>query len=165
MTRPPVERSWYTVRDGADLPTVAAVCRATLLVQRPRFGVLYVDVLSDEPWPADVQWAVDELSAVAVQQHRWDPTAVTLDPRIDHHIDLAAAVAPHTIYASGIAADNGKGVIWSANDTGTSLAFELQPEELAAVNARLDALGVSRDCLVPLSGDPRLPQVERPDGA
>jgi len=148
MKRPPVDRWWYTVRDGAAPASVAAVCRATLLAQRPRLDTIYVDVLSDEPWPDDVRWAVDELSALAAQQRRGDPTGAVLDPRVDRHVDLAAAVAPFTICAYGVDHDDEEGSVWSVDDTGTSCAFALRLAELAAVHRRLDALDVPRGDLV-----------------
>jgi hypothetical protein len=148
VTKPPVDRWWYTVRDGADLETVAAICRATLDAQRHRLGVLYVDILSDEPWPPDVLWAVDELSALAVEQGRKTSTGAALDPQTDRHMELAAAIAPYTIGVYGISDARSEGVTWSVHDTGSSCAFELRPEELAAVHGRLDVLGLSRDDLI-----------------
>jgi len=148
VTKPAVDRWWYTVRDGADLKTVAAISCATLGAQRHRLDVLYVDVLSDEPWPRDVLWAVDELSALAVEQRGRESTGAVLDPRSDRHAELAAAIAPYTISAYGVSQGSGEGVIWSVHDAGSSCAFELRPEELAAVHSRLDVLGLSRDDLV-----------------
>ena len=42
------------VADGVDAATVAVIYRSSLAVQRPRIQHFFVDVTSDEPWPAEV---------------------------------------------------------------------------------------------------------------
>lgn len=91
---------------------------------------------------------MDELSALAVEQGRKAPTGAALDPRTARHVELAAAIAPYTIGIYGVSDARGEGVIWSVHDTGSSCAFELWPDELAAVRSRLDVLGLSREDLV-----------------
>ncbi|MFC8921109.1 hypothetical protein [Cellulosimicrobium sp. NPDC057127] len=129
----------YTARDGASPATVAALCRGALLAQRARITKLQVDVHSDEPWPAEAVVAVQELDDLRVaRQGRiarrlgWEPgIAVELDPRDDRELGLALAVAPYTICGTGY--DASWRSIWNADDTGTSLWFELLPAELVLV--------------------------------
>ena len=145
----------YTGRDGASRADVDALCRAVLAAQRERLTRLEVDVCSDEPWPDDVEWAVDELTALTDQQRGrfarrfgWGPSITArLDPRDDRHVELAAAVASRTIGSCGLGEDGRP--IWSVDDTGTSLWFALRPAELDAVRAGLVARGVSEDVVVP----------------
>ncbi len=146
----------YTARDGATADELDALCRATLLAQRERLRHLDVDVYSDEDWPDDLRWAVEELGERAFSQRSalakrfgWSPgITVRLDPRADRDVELAAAVASRTISASGISEDGR--LAWSTADTGTGLAFELLPEELERVTAALAARGMAPDLLVPM---------------
>lgn len=162
------DQRWYTARRGADLGTVAHLCRATLRAQRDRVDVLQVDVCSDEPWPDEVGWAVRELDARRhARRRRWavwrgaEPSiSLTLDPRDDHDVELVLAVAPFTVGGDGLSFGSGA-LVWSVSDTGTSLAFELLPAELTVVRASLREGGHDPDDLVAL--DVRTPRQRRRD--
>ena len=122
--------SRLTVAGGADAATVEAVHRAALLVLRPRLVHLDVDVVSDEPWPEDVVWAVDAAEPYCVRRHWWRrrPTrAITarIDPDDDTGFAVAVALVPHTIGATGVA----RGVAYRAHDTGRALVVDLTAAE------------------------------------
>jgi uncharacterized protein (UPF0548 family) len=131
---------WFTVSDDATRTTAEATIRAALVAQRHRLHRLYVDVISDSDWPADVhtvvQLAEDRLSA-----NPRDGISLTLDPRVDEDFEIALALAPFSIGCEGIGL-NGT-FIWDANDTGTSTAFALTPTEELAVRAAITGAGGS----------------------
>ena len=151
---------WFTVADGADPATVAAIYRGALAAQRRRIEDFSVDVLSDAPWPADVLWAVAELEAMLQARRsrlrpwflRWLPhdkgPAVDLVLADDHDFVLAMAIAPFTIGGTGIS--DRQTIIWDGNDTGTSGAFQLTDDEVVEVEQSLEAAGADSTALVPL---------------
>ncbi len=118
----------------ADRNTVIAACRGSLTVQRPRIDNFTIDVLSGDPWPAEVETAVAALRQRLEQRRTRSflrlfalgADTVELDLEVDEDFALAAAIAPFTIGGSGIS--NGA-IIWDCNDTGTSVAFNLTEDE------------------------------------
>jgi hypothetical protein len=144
---------WFTVADGADPATVAAAYRGALTAVSPRMVRLEVELVSDEPWPDEVAWAVRAGLELIKGRRRprrcWWPvetssTLLRLDPRDGDQVAVAAALAPYTIGGTGI---EGRGrILWSVNDTGTSAAFRLTEDELTQVRAGVAAGG----------GDPRI---------
>lgn len=150
----------YSARDGASRATVAALCRGSLLAQRARIAKLWVDVHSDEPWPAEAVAAVQELDGLrAARQGRIarrlgsEPgVSVELDPRDDRELGLALVVAPYTICGTGY--DASWRSIWNADDTGSSLWFELLPAELVMVLDHLEEHGGRPEDVVEIGGGP-----------
>jgi hypothetical protein len=146
--------AWYTAVDGASPETVSALCRGALLAVRERVTTLQIDVYSDEPWPPDVMNAVRGLDEIRYAQQsrrarrrgREPDISVVLDPRDDHEVGLALAVAPFTICGTGY---GDRRMLWDVNDTGTSLGFSLLPAELAAVRAYVDEHGGQAEDVVP----------------
>ncbi|MFZ0161579.1 MAG: hypothetical protein WAL50_21315 [Kineosporiaceae bacterium] len=112
----------------------------SLTVQRPRIDNFTIDVLSGEPWPAEVETAVAALRQ-RLEQRRdrrlsrlfaLGADTVELDLEIDEDFALAVAIAPFTIGGTGIS--NGA-IIWDGNDTGTSVAFDLTEDERTPAHA------------------------------
>jgi hypothetical protein len=146
------ERS-FTLTDDASSRTVAAAYRAALVAQRDRLRLVSIDVLSDRPWPADVQRAVDALRA-KIRPHRVGllrkrlKTGITInvDPRDVETFDEVVAIAPYSIGGTGISMGNR--IIWSGNDTGTSFAAKLTSEEERVVRLAIADGGGDPDHLV-----------------
>jgi hypothetical protein len=150
------DRASCTIADGAAPVTVAAACRGALLVLRDRIVRLQVDVYSDEPWPPGAIEAVQALEGLRLVRHgrlarRFgrDPSiSLALDPRDDHELGLAVAVAPYTICGSGL--DERGRLLWDVNDTGTSVTFLLLSHELDAVRSHVESSGGRREDVVVL---------------
>ncbi|QJW37935.1 hypothetical protein [Cellulosimicrobium protaetiae] len=146
------------IGDGAAPGAVAAACRGALLAVRDRLTTLQVDVYSDGPWPPDAVEAVQELdelrharrSRLATRLGREPSISLDLDPRDDHELGLALAIAPYTICGSGF--DERWQLLWDVNDTGTSTTFVLLPHELDAVRAHVARSGGRRTDVVVLGG-------------
>jgi hypothetical protein len=73
---------------------------------------------------------------------------VDADPRDDQAFDAILAIAPYTIGGTGISDRNR--IIWSGNDTGTSLAVRLTAEEEAVVRRSIAEYGGDPHRLIPL---------------
>jgi len=61
------------------------------------------------------------------------------------------ALVPYTIGSTGM--DQDQRMIWDANDTGTSAAFQLTATEAEQVRSLIGAGGGDRSTLVPLGRD------------
>ena len=150
-----------TIADGAARPTVAAACRGALLVLRDRIVRLQVDVYSDEPWPPDAIEAVQALDELRLARRGRlarrlgrDPSiSLDLDPRDDHELGLAVAIAPYTICGSGF--DERWRLLWDVNDTGTSVTFTLSSHELDDLRARVERSGGRGEDVVALGSRSR----------
>ncbi len=135
----------FTLKAGADGATVVAAYRGSLTAQRHRLAHLDVDVVSDGPWPRDVQWAVEAARDRMEQRRRlrWLPSAARVTFRADVHDDddfaIAVALAPYTIGGTGLS-ERGR-IIWSGNDTGTSAVFRLTETEVVEVRSAISAGG------------------------
>jgi len=152
--------AWFTIAATALPSTVAAIYRGALAAQRHRIEGFSIDVLSDEPWPIEVTWAVEELDArIAASQQRprrwwlrWLPRGggptVDLDLTNDRDFELAMTIAPYTIGGTGIS--DRQQIIWDGNDTGTSGAFQLETSELEVVKQFVTDHGGDPDQVVPL---------------
>lgn len=153
-----VALNWFTIRDGADPATVDAVHRAVLQIQRPRLEDVTVDLTSDAPWPEEVRWAVDEARQRATRTRSvlgrsWTRRAgyIDLNPADDRDFEIAMALVPYTIGSTGM--DQDQRMIWDANDTGTSAAFQLTATEADQVRSLIEKGGGDPATLVPLSRD------------
>lgn len=157
----PSDEHWYTLADTADPATVRAAYRGALIAQRPRLRHVDVDLVSDGPWPDEVQGALRRGTRLLEQRRRarlvrWLPKAssITLrvDPRDDGAFAVAVALAPYTVGGTGL--DARSRIVWSGNDTGTSAAFRLVGTELAQVRSAIASGGGDPGMLVPLQGSP-----------
>ena len=114
-----------------------------------------MDLLSDSPWPSDVQWAVDALTrrvkrrwALFLGWHGRRGLTVNVDPRDENAFEEVVAIAPYSIGGTGLST-HGK-AIWDGNDTGTSFAARLTPDEEEAVRRAIQAGGGDPGLLVSL---------------
>lgn len=148
----------YSVAAEAPPEAVAAAYRGALSSVRSKLAGFCLDLVSDEAWPADVQWAVEALSPRRpqwgsilpwVQQER--SVTIDLDLREDGDFQLAVALAPYTVNGRGFADDNR--TIYSGNDTGTSAYFELTEEERESTVQYMTEEGVGADWLIPLPAE------------
>lgn len=73
-----------------------------------------------------------------------------LDPRRDEDFELALALGPYTICGNGYA--DGSDLLWTANDTGTSVLFKLTADELVSVQEFVAAVGGNPRALIPWTG-------------
>ncbi len=133
---------WFVVSDDAVRATVEAAIRGALVAQRDRLARVYVDVVSDHDWPANVHAAV-QLAERRLAADRHGDVSLTLDPRVDEDFEIAHALAPFSISCTGIS-PHGK-LIWDVNDTGTSAAFALTPAEEDAVRSAITSVGDGAD--------------------
>ncbi len=157
MTSQGTESSRWTLDDAADPATIAATYQGALYAQRPRIAKLSIDVVSGQPWPPDVSWAVDALQSRLAAQHdarrlRWlrrrPGSTINLDLRDPESFALAVAISPFTIGGTGLTATGQ--VIWDGNDTGTSCSFDLTPSEVEQVRRYVGDHGGDPSRLVPL---------------
>ncbi|WP_407317464.1 hypothetical protein UQW22_13110 [Isoptericola halotolerans] len=142
------EASWFGGSDDATRATTEAAIRGALGAQRDRLTVLWLDVLSDEPWPADALPAL-RLAGDRLGRKRRRGISLTLDPRVDEDFEIAQALAPFTIGSTGMS-DHGDH-LWDVNDTGASTAWRLHPTEERAVRSAISDAGGRPDDLVTLS--------------
>ena len=143
----------YTVDSKAPADAVAAAYRGALTAMRSRLADFCLDLISDQSWPADVQWAVEALTprrpprTSILPWVKYEPSiTIDLDLRNDEDFQLAVALAPYTIDGTGIADDNR--IIYSGNDTGTSAYFELTEEEHQTTVQFMTGAGVNPDWLI-----------------
>ena len=144
----------YSVASDAPPEAVAAAYRGALTAMRGRLADFYLYLVSDRAWPPDVQWAVESLTPRRPPRTsifpwvRYQPSiTIDLDLRKDDDFQLAAALVPYTIGATGIADDNR--IIYSGHDTGTSAYFELTEDEHQTTLQFMTAAGVDAHWLIP----------------
>jgi hypothetical protein len=121
-------------RDGLSDDAVGRAHRILLRAVRPALDELYIDAISDLPWPAEVSGELNALRALGVAQReteRGDPQmAICLDPRSDEQFGLALALASYSIGVDGYSLGR---IIFSAHDTGTGLWADLLPDQYRAL--------------------------------
>ncbi|MCA1981649.1 DNA/RNA non-specific endonuclease [Nocardioides nematodiphilus] len=139
----------YTVAEGADDTTRVAAIRAALTALASHLGHLAIDVVSDQPWPGEVTWAVDAARERIGNRRFRSPDTFRADPRDDESVAVAVALAPYTIGGSGL--DVRGHLIWSADDTGTSAAFRLSEAQAEAVRAAISDDGGDPSMLIPIA--------------
>ncbi|GAA5701554.1 hypothetical protein [Streptomyces avermitilis] len=145
----------FVLADGLSLADVQHVHREALRVLRSAIDAAHLDAYSDEAWPPAVLNSYEcalslarEAIASGARSQRDDlGMGIDIDVRDDKQFGVLADLAPYTINAEGWQGDC---LIFSANDTGTSLSIAVTQEQEAALLSRLDARGVSSTALVPL---------------
>jgi hypothetical protein len=110
-----------------------AVVRAhhiLLRAVRPALDLIYIDMISDLPWPTDVSRELNALRTLGTEQRetdRDDPqVGIRLDPRSDEQFSIALALAPYSISVEGYSLGR---QIFSASDTGTGLWADLSSDQ------------------------------------
>jgi len=139
----------YTLTARADGSTRVAAIRAALITLRPQLARLDIDVISDDPWPGAVEWAVDAARQRIGRRRLRSRDTFRPDPRDDDDFAIAVALAPYTIGGTGLTA-RGR-IVWSADDTGTSAAFVLSDVSAAAVRTAISDDGGDPSMLIPLA--------------
>jgi hypothetical protein len=121
-------------RDGLPDEAVGRAHRILLCAVRPALDEVYVDAISDLPWPADVSGELNALRALGIEQReagRGDPQmGICLDPRSDEQFSIALALARYSIGVDGYSLGR---LIFSAHDTGTGLWADLSPDQYRAL--------------------------------
>ncbi|MGW7042191.1 hypothetical protein ACWGDT_05640 [Streptomyces avermitilis] len=153
-------RHEFVLADGLSLADVQHVHREALRVLRSDIDAAHLDAYSDEAWPPAVlssyEYALSlarEEIASGTRSQRDDPgMGIDIDVRDDEQFGVLTDLAPYTINAEGWQGDC---LIFSANDTGTSLSIAVTQEQEAALLSQLDARGVSSTALVPLQAQRR----------
>ncbi|MET8027007.1 hypothetical protein [Streptomyces avermitilis] len=148
-------RSEFVLADGLSPADVQHVHREALCVLRSDIDSAHLDAYSDEAWPPAVlssyegalSLAREEIASGTRSQRDDLGMGIDIDVRDDKQFGVLADLAPYTINAEGW---DGDCLIFSANDTGTSLSVAVTQEQEAALLSRLDARGVSSTALVPL---------------
>jgi hypothetical protein len=114
---------------------------------RSALDLIYIDAISDLPWPAEVSGELNALRTVGMEQRetdRADPQMrIRLDPRSDEQFSIALALARYSIGVEGYSLGR---QIFSANDTGTGLWADLSPDQYRALEG-LVGRGESMDSL------------------
>lgn len=139
---------WLVVHDSAARATAEVAIRSALSVQRDRLVALYVDIASDDEWPAEVRPAV-QLAERRLSANPRHDISLALDPRVDEDFEIALTLAPLSISCTGTSLDGA--LTWDANDTGTSAAFSLTPAEELLVRLDIIRAGGSPDDLIRLA--------------
>ncbi|MEV4231028.1 hypothetical protein AB0J81_28850, partial [Streptomyces bobili] len=147
-------RREFTVADGTAPADVAHVHREALRVLRHDIDTAHLDAYSDEAWPPAVVSSRERALSLAREEvacgtrsSRGDVgMGIDIDVRDDGQFEVMADLAPYTIGAEGWEGDH---LIFSANDTGTSLWIAVTGEQETVLRSRLEALGVPSTALVP----------------
>jgi hypothetical protein len=151
-----VQRREFVVADGSAPADVEHVHREALRVLRSDIGAAHLDAYSDEAWPPAVVSSYERALSLAREEvaggtrsSRGDlGMGIGIDVRDDGQFGVIMDLAPYTISAEGW--DGGR-LIFSANDTGTSLWIAVTREQESVLRSRLDALGVPSTALAPHS--------------
>jgi hypothetical protein len=134
-------------RDGLPDEAVGRAHRILLCAVRPALDLIYIDAISDCPWPADVSGELNALRALGIEQRETDRDApqvrIRLEPRSDKQFSIALALARYSIGVEGYSLGR---QIFSASDTGTSVWADLSPDQYRALE-RLVGRGESIDSL------------------
>jgi hypothetical protein len=134
-------------RDGLPDEAVGRAHRILLRAVRSALDLIYIDAISDLPWPAEVSGELNALRTVGMEQRetdREDPQMrIRLDPRSDEQFSIALALARYSIGVEGYSLGR---QIFSANDTGTGLWADLSPDQYRALEG-LVGRGESVDSL------------------
>ena len=134
-------------RDGLPDEAVGRAHRILLCAVRPALDLIYMDALSDLPWPADVSGELNALRALSIEQRQTDrddsQVRIRLDPRSDEQFSIALALARYSIGVEGYSLGR---QIFSENDTGTGLWADLSPDQYRALEGLVER-GESIDSL------------------
>ncbi|MEU0114635.1 hypothetical protein ABZ137_13100 [Streptomyces bobili] len=149
-------RRGFAVADGLTPAEVEHVHREALRVLRRDIDAAHLDAYSDEAWPPAVVGSCEralslarEEVALGTRSSRDDlGMGIDIDVRDDGQFAVMVDLAPYTISAEG---RDGDRLIFSANDTGTSLWIAVTGEQETVLRSRLEALGVPSTALVPHS--------------
>ncbi|SDR70356.1 hypothetical protein SAMN04489717_0159 [Actinopolymorpha singaporensis] len=139
-------RSAFALADDADEATAIAAHQEGLRVVRGALRRVWIDAISDSPWPEQAQVALRALLDLAELHHTSD-TGIELDVSDDDQFDLVVALSPFTISAEGWAESDEQ--IYSASDTGTGLWMALTPREHSEVRERLLTRGADPNAIIP----------------
>jgi hypothetical protein len=143
----------YTVASTAPQAEIYDAHRGVLTALRDELEILCVEVEVDQPWPADVAWAVE-----AIQPHRRrkrslltrrpKPTEISDDlyPADDHDFAIALAVIRYTTFATGITHDGH--VVYSTYDGLHEDYFELTEAEHALATGYMATHGADPGLLI-----------------
>jgi hypothetical protein len=143
----------YTVATTAPRAAIDAAHRGALTALRDELEILCVAVEVDEPWPADVAWAVEALQprrrrrrTLLTRRHK--PTEISDDlyPADDYDFAIALAVVGYTTFATGITHDGQ--VVYSAYDGLYEDYFELTEAEHALTASYMAAHGADPGLLI-----------------
>jgi hypothetical protein len=133
--------------DGSSAADVVLVHREALRVLRSDIDVAHLDAYSDDVWPPAVlhsyeralSLAREEVAAGARSRRADVGMGTDIDVRDDRQFEVLSDLAPYTINAEG---RRGERLVFSANDSGTSLWIAVTEEQEADLLARLEALGI-----------------------
>ncbi|GAA2760039.1 hypothetical protein GCM10009872_54000 [Actinopolymorpha rutila] len=139
-------RSAFVLDDDADEATVIAAHQEGLRVVRGVLRRVWIDAISDRPWPQQAQDPLRALLDLAALRHTGD-TGIEVDVGDDDQFDLVVALSPFTISAEGWAESDEQ--IYSASDTGTSLWMALTPREHSELRERLLTRGADPNAVIP----------------
>jgi hypothetical protein len=145
----------YSVAGEAPPEAVAAAYRGALDSVRSKLAGFRLELVSDEAWPPDVQWAVEALGPRRPPWNSITPwvgqgrtITIDLDLREDGDFQLAVALAPYTSRCQGFADDNR--IIYSGQGNATGAYFELTEEERESAVQYMTEEGVGADWLIRL---------------
>jgi hypothetical protein len=114
---------------------------------RPALDLIYLDAISDSPWPAEVSGELDALRGLGMAQRetdRDDPRMrIRVDARSDEQFGLALALARYSIGVDGYSRGR---QIFSASDTGAGVWADLSPVQYRTLQG-LVGPGESTDSL------------------
>ncbi|NYH93290.1 hypothetical protein [Actinopolymorpha rutila] len=128
----------FVLDDDADEVAVIAAHEEGLRVLRGALRRVWVDVITDLPWPAQVQGAVRALGQLAERRH-CGQVDIEVDVDDDEQFELVVAVSPFTIGVEGRSETDEE--IYSASDNGRGLWLALTPAEEADFRRRLTERG------------------------
>jgi hypothetical protein len=143
----------YTVASTAPRAAIDAAHRGALTALRDELDILCVEVEVDQPWPADVAWAVEALRP----RHAGRRTLLTRRPKLteisddlypadDHDFAIALAVVRYTTFATGFTHDGH--VVYSTYDGLYEDYFVLTEAEHALAAGYMAAHGADPGLLI-----------------
>jgi hypothetical protein len=134
-------------RHGLSDEAVGRAHRILLRAVRPALDLVYIDAISDRPWPVEVGGERNALRALGLEQRETErgdsQMAIRLDPRSDEQFGIALALARYSIGVEGYSL--GK-LVFGAHDTGRGLWADLSPDQYRALE-ELVGRGESVDSL------------------
>jgi hypothetical protein len=143
----------YTVASTAPQPAIYDAHRGVLTALRNELEILAVEVEVDQPWPADVAWAIEALQPRRnprrnLLTRRRKPTHISDDlyPADDHAFAIALAVVRYTTFATGITHDGH--VVYSTYDGLHEDSFALTESEHALATSYMATHGADPALLI-----------------
>lgn len=124
-----------------------------LTALRDELEILAVEVAVDQPWPADVAWAIEALQPRRSRRR----SLLTRRPKPTHVLDdlypadyqafaIALAVVPYTTFGTGITHDGH--VVYSTYDGLHEDSFELTKSEHALATTYMATHGADPELLI-----------------